>query len=84
MEDLKAQVYADAVRDSMILLLSLPMKVLSEYYWKKASPAKIQRFVDRVIDAYEKWQDDEEGWTTEELKRYLWEEMGVRFEPKND
>lgn len=59
------------------LLLTLPLEVLMDHFWKKSYPQKIPKFADLLIEYYEKWQDGELD--LDELKEDLWKYGGVKF-----
>lgn len=67
----------EGVHQAMILLLTLPLEVLINFYWG-ADQKKIEKFTSRVLDYYEKWQNGELD--MERLKTDLWEYGGIRLE----
>lgn len=75
------QAYEDGLNEgtnqAMILLLTLPLEVLINFYWG-ADRKKIEKFTCRVLEYYEKWQNGELD--IEKLKEDLWEYGGVRLE----
>lgn len=80
-EKIKADAMSDAINTAMILLFSLPVKsLLDENFWPKNYQKNIRKFTDRMLDYYDKWQNDEEGFTTAELQKFVWEVGGLRFE----
>ena len=74
----KAEATNDAINAAMTLLLTLPMEVLMDHYWKRSYDKKIPEFTNYVLEYYQKWQDGELD--MEELKKDLWEYGGVRLE----
>lgn len=68
----------DGVTQAMILLLTLPLEVLMDFYWKKSYREKIPEFTSRVLEYYEKWQNGDLD--MEKLKQDLWEYGGIRLE----
>lgn len=62
----------------MILLLTLPLEVLMDFYWKKSYAKRIPEFTQRVLDYYAAWQNGELD--MDKLKEDLWEYGGVRLE----
>lgn len=68
----------EAVDTAIILLLTLPLEVLMDHYWKKSYKKRIPEFTNHVLDYYNKWQNDELD--IEKLKEDLWEYGGVRIE----
>lgn len=74
----KQEATEEAVNTAMVLLLTLPLEVLMNHYWKKSYPKRIPEFTSHVLEYYEKWQNDELD--MEKLKEDLWEYGGVRLE----
>lgn len=70
----------EAITTAMSLLLTLPLKVLMDHYWKKTYEKKLPEFTEYLIEYYEKWQNGEFDY--ESLKNDLWEYGGVRLEAK--
>lgn len=70
----------DAVNTAMILLLTLPLEVLMDYYWPKSYAKRIPQFTTYVLEYYEKWQNGELD--MEKLKEDLWNYGGVRLEER--
>lgn len=74
--------YQDGVNEgmnqAMILLLTLPLEVLMDFYWKKSYAKKIPGFVSHVLDYYEAWQAG--NLDIDKLREDLWEYGGVRLE----
>lgn len=80
-EKIKADAMSDAINTALILLFSLPIKsLLDENFWPKNYQKNIRKFTDRMLDYYNKWQNDEEGFTTAELQKFVWEVGGLKFE----
>ncbi len=75
------QAYTDGINDgvnqAMILLLTLPLEVLVNFYWG-ADQKKIEKFTSRVLDYYGKWQNGKLD--LDKLKADLWEYGGIRLE----
>lgn len=67
-----------AVNAAMVLLLTLPLEVLMDYYWPKSYRQRLPGFVGHVLEYYGKWQDGELD--MDEMKKDLWEYGGVRLE----
>ena len=74
----KQKATEEAVNTAMVLLLTLPLKVLMEHYWQKTYAKRIPEFTNYVLEYYSKWQNGELD--MEQLKEDLWEYGGVRFE----
>lgn len=74
----RQQATDEAVNTAMILLLTLPLEVLMDHYWKKSYAKRIPEFTNHLLEYYERWQNDELD--MEKLKDDLWEYGGVRLE----
>lgn len=78
----KQQATDDAINTAMILLLTLPLEVLMDHYWKKTYAKRIPEFTDHVLEYYERWQNGELD--LEKLKKDLWIYGGIRLEKEGD
>lgn len=67
----------DAVNTAMVLLLTLPLEVLMDYYWPKSYAKRIPEFTNHVLEYYEKWQNGELD--MDKLKEDLWVYGGVKL-----
>ncbi len=76
----KKEATEEAVNTAMILLLTLPLEVLMDHYWKKSYAKKIPEFTNYILEYYEKWQDGELD--LDKLREDLWVYGGVRLEEK--
>lgn len=76
-ERVRQEAYDQAVNDAMILMLTLPLEVLMDYYWQKSYATRIPKFVEKVLEYYEKWQNDELD--MDKLKQDLWDYGGVKL-----
>jgi hypothetical protein len=77
MENMKQEITDDAVNTAMVLLLTLPMKVLMDHYWTKTAHKRIPLFTERILEYYDKWLNNELD--MDELQRELWEYGGVKL-----
>ncbi len=68
----------DGVSQALALLLTLPLEVLMDYYWKKSYEKRIPEFVNHVLDYYELWQNGELD--MDKLKEDLWKYGSVRLD----
>lgn len=75
---IKKEVTEDAVNTAMVLMLTLPLKVLMDDYWTGEQLEQIPDFTDKVIEYYEKWQNGELD--IDKLREDLWNYAGVRLE----
>lgn len=71
----------EALDNAFILMLSLPMLVLRDFYWKKTYEKKLPEFIDRVMDYYEKWLNEEI--CMDILTKELWNYGGVKLIEKD-
>ena len=78
LERIKKEATDEAINTAMVLLLTLPLEVLMNHYWKKTYAKKLPEFLDYVLEYYEKWQDGELD--MDELVNDLWEYGGIRME----
>lgn len=73
----KEEATEEAVNTAMVLLLTLPLEVLMDYYWKKSYAKRIPEFTNHVLEYYEMWQNGELD--MDELKEDLWKYGGVKL-----
>lgn len=66
------------VNQALILLLTLPLEVLMDFYWQKSYAKRIPEFTQHVLDYYAAWQNGELD--IDKMKDELWEYGGVRLE----
>ncbi len=78
LERVKQEAMDNAVNTAMVLLLTLPLEVLMDHYWKKSYAKRIPEFTAHVLEYYEMWQNDELD--MEKMKEDLWEYGHVRLE----
>lgn len=76
----KKEASEDAVSTAMVLLLTLPLEVLMNHYWKKTYTKRMPEFVNHVLTYYAMWENGELD--LEELRNDLWEYGGVRLEKR--
>lgn len=73
----KQEATEEAVNTAMVLLLTLPLEVLMDYYWKKSYAKRIPEFTNHVLEYYEMWQNGELD--MDKLKEDLWQYGGVKL-----
>ena len=78
LERVKQEAMDNAVNTAMVLLLTLPLEVLMDHYWKKAYAKRSPEFTSHVLEYYEMWQND--ALDMDKLKEDLWEYGHVRLE----
>lgn len=81
LEKVQQEAMDQAVNTAMVLMLTLPLEVLMNHYWKKTYAKRIPEFTDYILKYYRMWQDGELD--MEEMKKHLWEYGGVRLEEGN-
>lgn len=74
---IKQEATEEAVNTAMVLLLTLPLEVLMDYYWKKSYAKRIPEFTNHVLEYYEMWQNGELD--MDKLKEDLWKYGGVKL-----
>lgn len=75
--NIKREATEEAINTAMILLLTLPLEVLMDHYWKKSYARKIPEFTAYVLEYYEKWQDGKLD--MDKLQEDLWERGGIKL-----
>lgn len=75
------QGFNEGVEESLKLIISLPMMVLRDYWWKKSyytkNHEKIKKFVKQFFDYYHKW---ELGEITADTLDEVLKDVNVEFE----
>lgn len=82
LDRVKQEATNDAINTAMVLMLTLPLEVLMDHYWKKSYAKRIPEFTEHVLEYYEKWQNGELDMN--KLKEDLWEYGGVRLEESEE
>ena len=79
------EIKTESTDAAMILTLTIPIKVLVEYYWKDLSREELKEetsiFAERMVDYYESWQNGEIDIL--KLKNELWDLTGIKIESVN-
>lgn len=78
LEQVKQEATDEAVNTAMILMLTLPCKVLMDWYWPNSYKKRLPDFVTKLLDYYEKWQNGELD--IDQMREELWEYGGVRIQ----
>lgn len=73
----KQEATDEAVNTALVLLLTLPLEVLMDYYWPRSYAKRIPEFTNHVLEYYEMWQNGELD--MDKLKEDLWEYGGVKL-----
>lgn len=74
----KQEAAKEAVNTAMVLLLTLPLEVLMDHYWKKSYAKRIPEFTNYILNYYNMWQNGELD--MDKLREDLWVYGGVRLE----
>jgi hypothetical protein len=77
-KEIKKEAAEEAINTAMILLLTLPLEVLMDFYWKKSYAKKIPEFTEHVLDYYSRWENGELD--MKKLQEDLWTYGGVKLE----
>lgn len=77
LEEARREGFDDGMNKALVLMLAIPMEVLMHDYWPKSFPQRIKGFMDKVIDLYTAWQNDEVE--IQDLIDDLWEHGGVKL-----
>ena len=49
----------EAIGKALLLLLTLPLEVLKDHYWKKSYRKRLPKFTEQVLEYYDLWQAGE-------------------------
>ena len=82
LDHMRQEAMEEAINTAMLLLLTLPLKVLMDHYWNKSYTKRMPEFINYVLSYYEQWQKGELD--MDELRKELWEYGGVRLEEVED
>lgn len=82
LDHMRQEAMEEAINTAMLLLLTLPLKVLMDHYWNKSYTKRMPEFINYVLSYYEQWQKGELD--MDELREELWEYGGVRLEEVED
>lgn len=78
LEQIQIEALEDGIGAAMVLLLTIPMVILRDEYWKKTYKQKLPKFGDQIIDMLNKWEDGEID--LEQLREDIWNDAGIRFD----
>lgn len=67
----------DASNQALVLMFTLPMKVLMDYYWPKTCGRKLPDFTQHLLDYYDQWQNGELD--IDDVRNEVWERGGVKL-----
>lgn len=77
-DKIRQEVTDEVETEVMSKLLILPMEVLKDHYWPKSYPQMLHKFIDYILEYYDKWEDGELD--MEQMKEDLWKYAGIRLE----
>lgn len=81
-KQIKQEATDEAINTAMTLLLTLPMEVLINHFWKKSYAKQIPKFTELVLQYYSDWQDGKLD--MDEMKQHLWDYGGVKLVESED
>ena len=73
----KRDITDEAVNTAMLLLFTLPMKVLMDNFWQKSAAQKIPKFTELLLQCYNDWEDG--VLNMDEMKDDLWKYGGIKL-----
>ena len=82
LSSIKQEVTDEAISAAMVLLFTLPMKVLMDHFWQKSYAKKIPKFTELILDYYNAWENGELN--MDEMREDLWNYGGVRLKQVED
>lgn len=77
MEEIHMNAMEDSIGASMVLLLTIPLTILKEKYWKKSYKKKLPIFADEMIDMLNKWENGEID--IDKLRTDIWNDAGIKI-----
>lgn len=75
--DCKQDITDEAINTAMLLLFTLPMKVLMDNFWQKSARQKIPKFTELLLQCYNDWEDGKIN--MEEITNDLWKYGGIKL-----
>ena len=76
LNEIKQNERENAVNEAMILMMSLPIKVLKEHYgW--ANKKRLPKFAELLCDAFQEF--DESGRSLDEEVEFIYQNTGIKF-----
>ena len=82
LEEMRDKATEDAIGTAMVLLFTIPMKVLIDHYWTKSYRQKLPKFADYMLEYTNAWRDGELD--IDKAREELWEYAGLRLEENLD
>lgn len=76
-KDCKREITDEAINEAMLLLFTLPMKVLMDNFWQKSCSQKIPKFTELLLQCYNDWEDGKIDMN--EMKEDLWNYGGIKL-----
>lgn len=81
-DEMKQEATEEAVNTAFALLLTIPMEVLMDFYWKKTYAKRIPEFTNHILKYYEMWENGELD--MDEMREDLWKYAGIRLEAEKE
>lgn len=78
LQEIKDKATDEAILTAMTLTLAIPIRVMKEKYWKKASKDKLAKFAEEMLDIF--WDVQDGKIDFEELAEDLYRDAGIKFE----
>lgn len=79
--DTRTSEHQAVLSEVLVLLLTLPLEVLMDFYWKEDYEERIPEFTQHVLDYYEMYENGDIS--MDDMKKDLWEFAGIRLEVKD-
>lgn len=71
-----------AINTAVALVLTIPLRVLMDHYWKKSYANRLPKFTSIVLEYFHRWENGELD--MDELLEDLWEYGGVKLVVKEE
>ena len=76
-KECKQEITDEAINTAMLLLFTLPMKVLMDNFWQKSCSQRIPKFTELLLQCYNDWEDGKIDMN--EMKEDLWNYGGIKL-----
>lgn len=76
-QECKREITDEAINEAMLLLFTLPMKVLMDNFWQKSCGQKIPKFTELLLQCYNDWEDGKLD--MDKMKEDLWNYGGIKL-----
>lgn len=78
LEELKQEATDEAIGTALVLLFTIPMKVLMDHFWPKSYERYLPKFADLCLEYTNKWRDGDLD--LDVMRQELWDYAGIRLE----